>query len=134
MPQTNSLTVKDVMRTRIVSLRPETDLMDAMQLLATHRVSGAPVIDARGNLVGILSERDGLHSVVTGCYLGACGCGPVEDFMSTDVKTVDTGTSLLEVAQLFDRTKYRRFPVLDENHVVGLVTRRDVVGLLMAMA
>jgi len=134
MPQANSLTAEDVMRTKLVSLRPDTDVMDAMHLLARHRVSGAPVVDVRGNLVGILSERDGLHSVLAGCYLGACGCGPVADFMSTDVMCVDTGTSLLEIAQMFDRTKYRRFPVVDENHVVGIVTRRDVLHVLMDMA
>ena len=134
MSETNSLTVRDVMRTKIVSLRPDADVMDAMRMLATHRVSGAPVIDERENLVGVLTERDCLHTIVTGCYLGASGGGPVEDFMSTDVKSVDPAASLLEVAQLFDRSKYRRFPVLEENVVVGLVSRRDVVIALMELS
>jgi CBS domain-containing protein len=104
----------------------DTDLLDAVRILVDKRISGAPVIDERGNLVGVLTERDFLKAALVAGYHGEIG-GCVGDYMSTDVQAVNAEDSLLDVATRFVETRYRRFPVMEDNRVVGLVTRQDVL-------
>ena len=122
--------VRDFMTTNPVVFTRETRLLDAVHTLVDKRISGAPVVDERGNLVGVLSERDFLKAVVVAGYHGERS-GRVGDFMSTKVEAVHADDSLLEVASHFVRTKYRRFPVIDDNRVVGLVARRDALRALV---
>jgi len=104
----------------------DTDLLDAVRILVDKRISGAPVVDERGNLVGVLTERDFLKATLVAGYHGESG-GCVGDYMTSDVQAVNAEDSLLDVATRFVETGYRRFPVMEDNRVVGLVTRQDVL-------
>jgi CBS domain-containing protein len=114
---------------KLVTLSPDTDVLDAIHELLQHRIAGAPVVDDHGNLVGMLSEFDCMQVVLTAGYHGEPG-GPVGDLMATDVKTVDAGMSIVDLAELFIETRYRRFPVLKDNRLVGQISRRDVLRAL----
>lgn len=129
-----SITAKDCMSTAVVSLTPNMDVLAAMQLLVTHSISGAPVLDEHGDLVGILTERDCLETLVIAGYHGECACGKVADYMSRDVAVVDADANLVDVARLFVTTKYRRYPVLEQQRVVGIISRRDVVQTFLQFA
>jgi len=104
----------------------DTDLLDAVRILVDRRISGAPVVDERGNLVGVISERDFLKAALVAGYHGERG-GPVGEYMSSDVEAVNADDSLLDVAMRFVETKFRRYPVIEDNRVVGVVARRDVL-------
>lgn len=114
------------MVTKPVVFTRETDLLDAVRILVDWRISGAPVVDERGNLVGVLTERDFLRAALVAGYHGESG-GRVGDYMTSDVQAVNADDSLLDVAALFVETKHRRYPVMEDNRVVGLVTRQDVL-------
>ena len=129
-----TVTAKDFMTSRIVTLTPEMDLLDAMRLLAEHRISGAPVIDTEGNVMGMLTERDCLRTVVVASYHGECCCGAVAAFMSTDVQSVDADTSLLDIADLFVKHKFRSYPVLKDNRLLGMISRQDVIRAILELA
>jgi CBS domain-containing protein len=118
--------VRDFMVVKPVVFRRGTDLLDAVRILVDKRISGAPVVDERGNLVGVLTERDFLKAALVAGYHGEGG-GCVGDYMSSDVQAVNAEDSLLDVATRFVDTGYRRFPVMEDNRVVGLVTRQDVL-------
>lgn len=122
------------MTAKVVSLTPTTDVTTAMRQFSAHRISGAPVIDERGALIGMLTERDCLRSVVAASYHGENSAGAVTEFMTCEVVTVDAATSLLDVAQMFVNTKYRRFPVLDGSRVVGVISRRDIIRAVLELA
>ena len=122
--------VRDFMLTKPVVFTPEMDLLDAVRILVDRRVSGAPVVDERGNLVGILTERDFLRATVVAGYHGEGG-GRVGDYMSSPVQAVNAEDSLLDVAARFVEAKHRSFPVMEDNRVVGLVTRRDVLRVVI---
>ena len=130
MPAT-TLRAREFMTRDVTCVTPDMDVMEAMKLLVDHSISGAPVVDERGNLVGVLTERDCLTTVVQSSYHGSSFGGPVADFMSTAPKTIDADTSLLDVAQQLVQTKFRRFPVMQNNRVVGLISRRDVLRALV---
>ena len=126
MSPVKEVRVRDFMVTKPVVFASDTDLLDAVRILVDKRISGAPVVDERGNLVGVLTERDFLRAALVAGYHGERG-GCIGDYMSTDVEAVNADDSLLDVATRFVETKYRRYPVMEDNRVVGVVARRDVL-------
>lgn len=124
-----SLTARDCMTSSPILLRPESSILEAARLLVESRISGAPVVDQIGNLVGILSERDCLSVVLESGYHQDHG-GKVGDFMSPEVQTVDLETPVVEIAERFINERVRRFPVIKNGQVVGVVSRRDVIRML----
>ena len=130
---TKSGLVKDYMTRSVITFRPETDVLDAVHVLVTNRIAGAPVVDAEGNLVGMLSELDCMKVALQAGYHGHWG-GPVSDFMTTDTQTVDAEMNIVDLAQHFVDTGFRRFPVVDGNRLVGQISRRDVLRALEYLA
>jgi len=124
--QLHSVLVKDFMKANPVTFTPDMDIHDAMKILVEHWLSGAAVIDLRGNLVGLLSETDCLRVGLNAAYHDEWG-GTVGDYMTREVKTIDADSSIVEIADLFTKTPYRRYPVLQENRLVGQLSRRDVM-------
>ena len=125
----HSLTVQDCMSGSLITFRQNMDILDAAQRLVDSRISGAPVLDQLGNLVGVLSERDCLQIVLQAGYYHESG-GKVEKFMTKDVQTVDYDTPIIEVAERFIAGHVRRFPVIREGRVVGVISRRDIIRQL----
>lgn len=119
------------MTAAVICLTPETEIMQAMQLFVEHQISGAPVLDERGNLVGILTERDCLQTIVVSGYHGDSPAGCVSEFMTRDVVSVDAETSLLEAANRFVTAKFRRYPVLAGHRLTGIVSRRDIISAVL---
>lgn len=125
--------VKDYMSGKLVSFTPDMDVLDAIHELVQNRIAGAPVVDDHGNLVGMLSEFDCMQVVLAAGYHGEPG-GPVSDLMVSDVRTVDAGMGIVDLAELFIETRFRRFPVLKDNRLVGQISRRDVLRALGEIA
>ena len=128
-----SCVVKDYMARTLVTFKPETDVLDAIHELVKHRIAGAPVVDDEGNLLGMLSELDCMKVALDAGYHGTWG-GPVRDFMSDGVKTVDAEMSIVDLAQLFISTTYRRYPVMQNTRLVGQISRRDVLRALESLS
>jgi CBS domain-containing protein len=108
------------------------EVLEAVRILVENRISGAPVIDHIGNLVGMLTERDCMKIALGAGYYGECG-GTVSCFMRAEVETVDIDTPAIEIAERFINSQFRRFPVLDNDSVIGMISRRDVLRLLESM-
>lgn len=120
----------DFMQRSVITFAPDTPLLDALAELVRREISGAPVIDDQGNVVGILTERDCITKVIQSGYY-AEAAGRVSEFMSKEVTCVDAAVSLMDVAKSFATTPYRRFPVLKDNQLVGLISRRDVLRAIL---
>ena len=125
----HTMTANDCMSKYVHSVHPDDDILSAARLLVEKKISGTPVIDHVGNLVGIVTEKDCMAIAMKAGYYGDAG-GKVSAFMSTEVVTVDTETPIMEIAEHFATRNYRRLPVLDRGRVVGIVSRRDVLWLL----
>lgn len=122
--------VRDFMIPKPVVFATDTDLLYAARVLIERRISGAPVVDDQGTLVGVLTERDLLRSAVLAGYHDE-GAGRVGDYMTTDIEVADIDDTLFDVAKRFIEGKYRRFPVVEGHRVVGLVTRRDLLRVIL---
>lgn len=121
--------VRDFMRTDLLIVRDDWPIMRAVTEFLEHRVSGSPVLDGADNLVGILTERDCMRVALDASYFDEPG-GQVRDFMSSPVITVDPNDSLIDIAEQFRDTSFRRFPVVSAGRMVGLISRRDVLSAL----
>jgi len=131
--QLTTVTAKDFMAKKVVTLTQDMDVIEAMNVLATHRISGAPVLDSQGKAVGILTERDCIEAVLTVSYHGEVGGGPVESYMSRDIQSVASTTGLLDIAESFVKSKYRRYPVVDDGRIVGIISRSDVLRAMLRL-
>ena len=121
--------VRDFMTKDVVSVTPETEIMRAVHRLVSEDISGLPVVDEHGMLLGIVTERDCIEVAVHAGYFDEMG-GRVDQFMTTEVETVTPGSTLMDVAELFARSPFRRCPVIEEGKLVGLIGRRDVLRAL----
>ena len=128
-----SCVVKDYMARTLVTFKPDTDVLDAVHSLVKNRIAGAPVVDDAGNLLGMLSELDCLKIALHAGYHGDWG-GPVSDYMSDGVETVDADMSIIDLAQVFIDSRFRRYPVMENNRLVGQISRRDVLRALEYLA
>jgi len=126
----HSIAVKDYMVASLVTFTPDMDVMDAIDVLVKNRISGAPVIDNHGNLVGLLSEKDCMKVAVQAGYYEQLG-GRVEDYMTKNVITIEAESSVLDLAKLFIEQSPRRYPVVEDNRLVGQISRRDVLRAFM---
>lgn len=118
--------VHQYMTADLVCFAPETELAKAIDQLLVHRISGAPVVDERRHLVGILSEGDCLKGALTGSYFEEAAVR-VSDVMTRTVDTVDVGADIVSVAERFVQTGRGRFPVIDGGKLVGQISRRDIL-------
>lgn len=115
--------VKDVMTKNVISVTPKTTVDEAIELLLTHKISGAPVIDDNGQLVGIISEYGLLDVIFDSTFRDVC----VGDVMTADPITVNENTLVWETASMFLVHRIRRLPVVRDGQLIGLVSRRDLL-------
>jgi CBS domain-containing protein len=94
--------------------------------LVKYKYSGAPVVDAEGRVVGMLSEKDCLVAAVLAARQGSAEAF-VGDCMSSTVESVEPDTSLLDVAERFAEAEFKRFPVVADGFLVGQISRFDVL-------
>lgn len=120
-------TVREFMDKYVDTLAPETDIWDAVDFLLEKRVTGAPVADSRGKLVGILTESDCLKLLTLGGPDHDTPKGKVKDFMTSAVLSIPPTMDIYYVAGLFLSKNFRRLPVVEGERIVGAVTQFDIL-------
>jgi len=116
------LTARDLMSSPVRTILPETTIAEAQRILLRYGHSGLSVVDAQGQLVGIISRRDldvALHH--------GFSHAPVKGYMTTNLKTIAPDTTLPQIESLMVTYDIGRLPVLENEQLVGLVTRTDVL-------
>ena len=125
-----SLKVKDYMVANKCTFTPDMDILRAIHQLLDAGLSGAPVIDHYGNMVGFLSEKNCMQVALNAAYQQDGAAGQVSEFMSPDVMTIDVETPIVDVAEHFLNGPYRRCPVVMDNRLVGTISRQNVLRAL----
>lgn len=126
------IAVKEYMSSNPITFKPDTDVYQAIRKLLEHKITGAPVVDEQGNVLGSFSEMDCMRIALTSSYYEDMG-GKVSEYMSTDIKFVDADTSIVDVAEMFINSKLRHFPVVEEDRLIGVISRVDVLQALLAL-
>ena len=125
----SSLTVRDYMTSAMITVKPDVDIVEAAQTLLEYRLSGIPVLDNHNRLVGFLSEKDCIHTVLSAIY-NQDYSDLVKDRMTTELKTVHPTDSIPDVAERLLKDGVRMYPVLERNVVVGIISRESVLNAL----
>ncbi|WP_411727146.1 CBS domain-containing protein [Methyloglobulus sp.] len=126
------ISVADYMTKRLVTLSKETNVIDAIKKLLDHKITCAPVIDQPGHLIGMFSEKDGMRVFLESVYDQGMG-GKVGDFMATEIISVDAKSSIVDLAEKFQGSSVRSFPVFDHAELVGIISRTDVLRALVSI-
>jgi CBS domain-containing protein len=125
-------TVREFMTTKLRTLSPTTEILEAVDLLLKYEISGAPVVED-GKVVGLLSEKDCLQ-VLTHGVDNDKPKGIVSEFMTGEVESISPGMDIYYVAGLFLKNHFRRFPVVEDGVLVGVLSRRDVLRAVQKIA
>jgi CBS domain-containing protein len=139
--------VKDVMTTNVLTVREDTSFKDTVELLVEHRVSGVPVVDGDGAIVGLVTEADlvskeafdlrhrrplaAVAEILTGTnrWSGKAAGLTAGQVMSDRVVTVTPGEDVRYVARRMLELGVKRFPVVDDDRLVGIVSRQDLLRI-----
>jgi CBS domain-containing protein len=140
---------RDAMTRPVVSIAPDASILEAARLMLQHRISGLPVVDAGGTLVGIVTEGDFLHRAETGTerkrprwiefftgpgrladdYVHAHG-RKVEEVMTREPHCVSEDDALDAVVALMEKSRVKRVPVMRGREVVGIISRANLLRAL----
>ena len=142
----------DIMTRNVVSVQPQTTILQAADLMLQHRISGLPVVDSGGHVVGIVTEGDFLRRIETGTqrkrprwlqFLVGPGrlaeeyvhssSRRIEDVMSQAVHTIAEDTPVGDVVELMERHRIKRLPVLRDDRLVGIVSRANLLHALASV-
>lgn len=126
------ITVADYMSKRLVTLTKDTGVIDAVNKLLDHKITSAPVVNERGQLLGMFSEKDVMSIVLEAAYNQSMS-GKVGDYMTIEVISVDADSSIVDLAEKFEQTIVRSFPVFQDHDLVGIVSRTDVLRALASV-
>lgn len=143
----------EVMTRHVVSIAPDATIRDAAQLMWRHGISGLPVVDKAGKLVGMITEGDLLRRAETGTerhrsrwlellagraqqaaeYVRSHG-RRVDEVMTSDPVVITEDTSLDEVVSLMERRRIKRVPVVSGLRIIGIVSRANLLHALASLA
>ena len=143
----------DVMTQPVISVAPDTSVLEAARLMLQHKISGLPVVEPQGIVIGIVTEGDFLRRAETDTqrrrprwleflvgpgrlaseYVHTSG-RKVDDVMTADVHTVAEDAPLEDVVRLMERYGIKRVPVLRGQELVGIVTRANLMRALISAA
>lgn len=118
--------ISDYMATDLITLTPETEINRAVVILMDANISGAPVVNAKGELLGVLSKKDCLKAALNASFFQDWG-GSVADYMTTEVEVLTPDMDLVKAAETFLASRFRRFPVMKDGKLVGQVSRADIL-------
>lgn len=127
-----NVSVADIMTKKLITFTLDTQVLSAIDQLISKKISGAPVVDKDGNLLGILSEIDCMQTFMQSTYHNEMG-GLVKDYMSDKVSFIPSTMGIMDVAEYFLETHFRRLPVVDNGKLVGQVSRRDVLRAIQSL-
>jgi|TARA_B110000285_G_scaffold235595_1_gene318439 CBS domain-containing protein len=127
-PTPSKLVVSDIMTHQLILFNPKQTIHEVMEIFIKHKISGGPVVNDQGDLVGVISEADCMKEISDSRYFNM----PILDksvahFMTEKVETIAANLSVFDAAALFAKSGRRRYPVMENNRLVGQVSRKDIV-------
>jgi len=131
----NYPSVTDYMATKLVTFPPDMDIRLAVNTLLKKKISGAPVLNNKGELVGMLSEVDCMRILIEAPYNQdpAHTKNKVEDYMSTRIKTISADKNIFDAAYEFVHSGYKRLPVVEDKKLIGQISRVDVLRAIQRL-
>lgn len=125
----NAPSVTRYMTKDLITFTEDTEISEVINTLLEKRITGAPVLNERGEVVGLIDDKDCLKILVSAAYYNH----PVEkdtvaNYMSNVMKSISSHDNIVDVANTFLQTPYKRLMVMDDNgKLIGQISRRDIL-------
>lgn len=117
-----------VPRRELITFQPNTKISEVVKTLLKHKITGAPVLDAEGALLGLIDDKDCLKVLVDAAYYNNMQRTTVANYTTNVMKTISDKANVVEAANAFSRTIYKRLLVVDEGgQLVGQISRQDIL-------
>lgn len=120
--------ISSVMTKNVITVREQTPIYDALILFTEHKISGMPVVDDQNRVIGILSEKDVLVILLKKTALDQWTVG---HYMSRNITCFTQDASVYEICEFFIKSSFRRVPIVQDGVLVGIVSRRDIIPLIL---
>ena len=116
------------MERNLVVFSPNDSIFEVMKKFVKHKISGGPVLNKNGKIVGVISEADCMKEISDSRYFNMPILDKrVKNFMQKNVDTINSSTSIFDAASKFYNSSRRRFPVIENQKLVGQISRKDIV-------
>lgn len=125
-----SIRAREYMSEHPHTIRPDSNIFEAIRLIIEHKVSGLTVTDVENNIVGIISEVDCLRAILDGSYYGEVG-GTVEHYMSANIQSVSADMAIIDIAKMMLDNNRRRMPVIDQGKFIGQFSIRSILNAIV---
>ncbi|HSI69403.1 MAG TPA: CBS domain-containing protein [Gillisia sp.] len=120
--------VEDYMSRSLITFRKEQLVIEVMAALMKNKISGAPVVNENNELVGIISDGDCMKQISESRYYNMpVGDMQIENYMDTNVQTIDKKMNIFDCASLFYKHNCRRFPIVENGKLIGQISRKDIL-------
>ncbi|HKK76893.1 MAG TPA: CBS domain-containing protein [Saprospiraceae bacterium] len=117
-----------VPRRDLITFQPDTEISDVVKTLLKHKITGAPVLDAKGALLGLIDDKDCIKVLMDAVYYNNMQRMTVANYTTNVMKTISDKANVVEVANEFSRTIYKRLLVVNkEGELVGQISRQDIL-------
>ncbi len=130
--ESQALKVEDYMARKLITFKPDQPMHEVVDALMKNKISGGPVVNDKGELVGVISEGDCLKEVVKGKYDNMpIFTGLVEEHMAKNVITVNPDLNIFAAAKMFLEKRLRRFPVIHDGKLIGQISQKDIMKAVL---
>ena len=124
-----NILVKDYMSKEIISFHKSDSIFEVKRVLLEKKISGAPVISKSGKLIGIISETDIMKQIIDSKYFNMpMSRTTVSKYMTKNVDYISPNETIFDAAEKFLRLKRKRFPVMESNRILGIISRVDIIA------
>ena len=127
--------VAKYMVSKLITFKPDTDIKEVIDSLLENRITGAPVLNDNGELIGLIDDKDCLNMLYANAYYNhPPGPEPVSSYMTNTMKTISIHDDILDATNIFLHTPYKRLLVIDDDgKLAGQISRRDILRAIKDM-
>jgi len=124
-----NILVKDYMSKEVITFHKSDSIFEVKRILLEKKISGAPVINKSGKLIGIISETDLMKQIVDSRYYNMpMSKTTISKYMTENVDSISPNETIFDAAEKFLRLKRKRFPVIVSNKILGIISRVDIIA------
>ncbi|MHC4639674.1 MAG: CBS domain-containing protein [Planctomycetota bacterium] len=123
------VSLEKIMSRDVVTVNQNAEIYDALRMMVDGNITGLPVLDDDGRLVGIVTEKDVMSRMLTTHNTQ----GNAADYMTTDVISFNVNDDLLDIISALAKNDFRRVPIVSEEKLVGIISRSDIITYLFSL-
>ena len=127
--------VRDYMSTKLITFKVDQRIEEVIDALIKHRISGGPVVNEKNELVGVISEGDCIKHISESRYYNMpMENSTIEKHVARNVDTIDGDMNIFDAANKFLESKHRRFPIVENGKLVGLISQKDILKAALTLS